>query len=214
MKQSLTGIKRRLLHIRLCRRGFRGVRVGVDNHKLDLANAKTVASEVPNGVSVQQVFRMACNCGRAREGHLGDQQFSHRLGVAGERQSRQHYTMLREHFVQIAVSKPNKFLVGVGLDPGICHTLGITHRPSGFDRLAEGNRCRDKDEQKGRGRYDSRFWTKEHHHRQIYRSPNCENLDWVANLNRMRPSSNFKFPHDSVPTGRPAQLLVHGRCVR
>ena len=64
MNQSITGVKRRSPYIKLYRSGY-----GV------------VASEASNGVLVQQVFSMACNCGRAREVHIGDHRF---IGCLGE----------------------------------------------------------------------------------------------------------------------------------
>ena len=143
MNQSITGIKRRSPDIKLYRSGYGVVGGGVDNHELDIAKAKVVASEASNGVLVQQVFWMASNCGRAREVHVGDHRF---IGCLGE-------------------------------------WLLIILR------------------------------AKEHHCSTIYQSTIYENWARAANLNRMRLFSNFKFHHIRVRTGRPVQLLGHGRCV-
>ena len=80
MNQSITGNKRRSPYIKLSRSGYGVVGGGVDNHEPDIANAKVVASEASNGVLVQQVFWMACDCGRAREVHIGNQRIIGRLG--------------------------------------------------------------------------------------------------------------------------------------
>ena len=80
MNQSLTGIKIRFLYIELCRSGFGGPGIGIDNHELDLANSKAISSEVSNGALVRQGFRMVCNCDYAREVHIGNQRIIGRLG--------------------------------------------------------------------------------------------------------------------------------------
>ena len=154
MKRPPIGAKRRALEIKLCRSGFEGVRVSVDKHEQYLANAMAVASEVPNGPSVQPLFRMACNFDHARVLHLGDQPV---IDCFGER---------------LVVERPEP----------------------------------------RRGRHDTWLWAKKYYYRQIYRSTMSENLDRISDLNRIRPSSNFKFHHKLVPTGRPTHLLVHGGC--
>jgi len=151
---------------------------------------------------------------RSGFGGLGKpQQYTHHLGVAGEDQERQHYTLLREHRADTPAPNPIQFLVGVGIDPGMCHTLDITLGLRGFDQLSEGNRCRNKGEQKGCSRHHSRFRATKYHYRKIYGSTIFENSDRVVNLNRMRPFFNLRFRHNTEPTGRQTYLLVHGSCV-